>query len=567
MSSRAPVRLKTAHLRIFLAILVRDENLFKKYSRQLSASWFSLEHHRLLYQVTLQYVRQHSTLPSETELWAELESIFEEDETVLAEDERIALEDYFEFVFDENTYKDFPLHDPRTVSYANRVFQRLLVRETRMALRAELGNENLDTDLAFLLRAKATELELARMSQERQARTDTFPTGWDKRAARLTVTTGISFFDRYLGGGAVAGEVYGLMAPYGTCKTTLAVMFWANAAKQGYANFLEEAATQETSVQVPTETAISQPKRGIAVLVTYEAPLSNEIQRRVLIYTAQVKRARLDAMGTTGLSALSADPDSPLDYEKNLFKSQISHGVFAPERQRVEECVGWLNPHTLCLDFSGSDSARPAAGTGGVAEIVQRINEELMQREGNCYIRTVIIDYLGLMVDRDVTRGEGPNREETHVAYKRAVSELGKSIGKQFQCPVWVMHQFSGAANAKLAVTSKLHHTDAAGSKSFAENLDFAFVIGNLNADSVGQLACTKHRAAPKLPPTLIKVDGDFNNVVSPDNLHIDLNGNIVDKATASYAGMLGASAGIASVTLPNDDDTAQLFLPPGFDE
>ena len=89
-----------------------------------------------------------------------------------------------------------------------------------------------------------------------------------------------------------------------------------------------------------------------------------------------------------------------------------------------------------------------------------------------------------------------------------------------------------------LSATKTLHHTDAKGSKSFAENLDFAMVIGNLNNDSMGQIACTKHRRFRRMPPSVIKVDGEFNMVLAPDNFHVDGKGNIVDKSTMTTAGI-----------------------------
>ena len=89
---------------------------------------------------------------------------------------------------------------------------------------------------------------------------------------------------------------------------------------------------------------------------------------------------------------------------------------------------------------------------------------------------------------------------------------------------------------------ASLHHTDSAESKSFAENLDFAFVIGNLNADNMGQIACTKHRRAPNSPPKVIQVDGMFNTVLSRDDMFVDSRTRaILDKDTASTAGVVSS--------------------------
>jgi hypothetical protein len=299
-------------------------------------------------------------------------------------------------------------------------------------------------------------------------------------------------------------------------------MLWATAAQQCYEDTLAEDWDQ---------------RKGLSVLVTYEAPLAPEILHRLVMYSSRVSRYSLERMGLDGIDALNNNENDPLSYEQRLFTTEIRDGVFKPERVRVAEIEHWVNAHTLCLDFSGADPLHPTAGNGGVAEIVQRIKQELQQRGPEYYIKNVIIDYLGLMIDNDSKLKNTKNPMETHRSYQQAGELCVKQICKPFNCHAWLMHQLSGEANSQQSVTAKLHHTDAKGSKSFAENLSFAFVVGNLNLEGLGQIMCTKHRRYRRLPPTIIKVDGEFNLVLSPDNYHIDSRGNIVDKATANLVG------------------------------
>ena len=102
-----------------------------------------------------------------------------------------------------------------------------------------------------------------------------------------------------------------------------------------------------------------------------------------------------------------------------------------------------------------------------------------------------------------------------------------------------------------------LHHTDAKGSKSFGENLDFCFVIGSLNADSLGQVACTKHRRAGKQAPSVIKVDGEYNLVTSPTNFQIDNKGQIVDKDSMNTAGLSTDQFAAQQGNMPNISESA----------
>ena len=83
---------------------------------------------------------------------------------------------------------------------------------------------------------------------------------------------------------------------------------------------------------------------------------------------------------------------------------------------------------------------------------------------------------------------------------------------------------------------------------------------GNLNLDQLGQIHCTKRRRAKPQPPSIIKVEGEFNNVYSPDNYHVDNKGQIVDKETASTVGL--ASEGLAEYgDLYDNTTTAQDLL------
>jgi hypothetical protein len=116
-----------------------------------------------------------------------------------------------------------------------------------------------------------------------------------------------------------------------------------------------------------------------------------------------------------------------------------------------------------------------------------------------------------------------------------------------------------------LSPTKTLHHTDAKGSKSFGENLDFSFVIGNLNSDSMGQIACTKHRRFRKVPPSIIRVDGEYNSVVGLNNYHIDSRGQIVEKSTMAAVGVSANNPAYDNLTDQEDhpqSDTEDTDMP-----
>lgn len=525
MQNRQSTGLSGAHLRLFMAILVQNEGVFTHFKGRLTVEHFEDDGYKLLYRVVLDHHAMHDSLPSFAEIETGLEGFFEEDPDIIAESYREDLEEFLAYAFNPELFSDHPVDSPKFEKFAYNAGKKFLLQYQKSILEQKFRTETSLDQLPFLLRAAQSQIELIQLSSYHAGATVTFEPGWDTRASRIVQSTGLGFLDKYLGGGSSKGEVYGVMAPFGTCKTTLAVMLWCTAAQQAYEQTLADDWDES---------------KGLSVLVTYETPLAPEIQRRSLMYAAQVNRYNLDKMAGVGLSMLSNDPENPLPYEKKIFQQAISDGVFRPERKRVEDAIVWLNEHTLCLDFSGADKKFPTAGSGGVDEIIQRIKLELRNRPGKYYVKNVIIDYLGLLVDRDLALKADKRGAEDHKTYQQANERIAKEICKQhFDCHAWVFHQLSGTANAMLSPTKTLHHTDAKGSKSFAENLDHCFVFGNLNNDSMGQVACTKHRHWRRMPPTVIKVDGEFNLVFAPDNFHIDNDGKIVDKSTMATAGAM----------------------------
>lgn len=519
-------RLSASQKRLFMAIVLRNDVVFGHFREKLTVLHFKDESYQLLYRVLLDHTDSHTDLPTLPEVEANITAMFEDDPEIISEYGREDLEDFLAYAYDEETWGDTSPVSKKMERYGFKCGQKLLQTFHADMAMAELQEARGDDSFAALLAAASQQQEILAHEGRQPGRSRVFGENWDKNAALRISSTGIDFFDKYLSGGQAPGEGYGLMAPYGTCKTTLAVMLWCTAAKQCYEETFQEDYAG---------------RKGMSVLVSYEAPMSPEIQHRSVMYAAQINRYSLEKMGKDGLDALSNDPDNPLPYEKKLFASQIADGVFKPERTRVEECIGWLDEHVHCIDMSGSDRENfPGAGYGGVQEIVNRIKLELREREsdgGEWYVKNVIVDYLGLMVDRDSTLRKSDPVED-HKAYQAAVAQVVNLVSKPFDCPSWILHQLSGVANATLNPTKVLHHTDAKGSKSFGENLDFCFVIGSLNADSLGQVACTKHRRAAKMPPSVIKVDGEYNLVTAPNNFKIDNHGQIVDKDSLTTAGV-----------------------------
>lgn len=517
-------KLSAAHLELFMAVLIQNENVFLHFSDTIDPGHFSGEHFQLLYRVLLDHYDANKSLPSYSELDAGLKSVFEEDPEIISDVAVGNLENFLSYAFDAETFSDYSPSSAKMEKYAFTVGKKILLNKLKTDITSTLSSHtSVDTDeLGDFFQRCAEQSEILSQTEYSNKPQLSFEDGWDKSDPEYIYTTGFEFFDRYMAGGYKKGEIYGLMAPYGTCKTTLAVMLWCKAAEQCYAAALAD----------------PEAKKGLSFLVTYEAPLIHEIRHRALMFTAGVHRESLDRMGSMGLDALNNDADNPLPYEKYKFSKEVSHGIFKPERQRILEAIPALNQHTVCLDFTGSDPNWPRAGSQGVREIINRIKLELRNRGGEdkCYVKNVIVDYLGLLVDRDVNIKAVDSADESKVLAKH-VEKLKTNLSVRFKCHTWVLHQLSGAANSIRSPTRNMWHTDSKGSKSFAENVDYSFVVGQLNLEQLGQLHCTKQRRSKRAPPAIIRVEGEYNTVYVPDNFHIDSRGQIVDKADAESTG------------------------------
>ena len=542
-SSQQSARLSGAHLRLFMSVLLQSDTVFQQFYGKLAVEKFSDESNQLLYRMLLDFWESNDdSLPSEAEAYTEIETYFDQDADIISDAGRDELEELLNYAYDPQTFgADGPTSEKMT-RFAFRAGKRLLQQAYLAQVTSELKDLPTLDDLTDFFSNAANQSEWLALNEHNSKPKYTLPGDdgeWASTSPFIVQSTGIPFFDKYMSGGARKQEGYGLMAPYGTCKTTLAVMLWSLAAQQCY----EETLRDEWDG-----------KKGLSFLVTYEAPLSPEIQHRVVMYSAQVHRNSLESMGTDGLKALQSDPEKPLPYEKLKFKRQISDGVFEPEVARVKRVTPYINEHTVCLDLTGADEDWPHAGHGGIAEIIQRIKLELRNRGKDYYVKNVIVDYLGLMVDQDGTLGT--KKDDDHKLYQKKVSELVSKVSIGLDCHLWVLHQLSGSANSMLSPTKTMHHTDAKGSKSFAENLHFAFVVGNLNMDQMGQIACTKFRRARRQPPSIVRVEGEFNDVVAPDNFHIDAKGKIVDKETVAATGGTADFNDLPTANVPNDNQT-----------
>ena len=485
-----------------MAILIRNEEAFKTVQDHLSKEMFPPHDtlYAVLWQAVLDFYEEHNELPDYELVTAEIQAKIAEESDLLNDTEVEELDQFLEWAFDEDSFKSGKVNGKTYTNWCVNAAKAFMQEQVAFSTRELVHKDNtVPADLPTLLseqRLKSEEIATIALGAAKMA----FPDKWDETAGIDLVTTGVPFLDRFLGGGHAGGELYGVLGPYGSCKTTLALMLLVEGAR----SFKAKVSKDGYDGKIP-----------LAFMISYETR-TPEMQSRTVGYAARVQRRSLEAMKS--LQDLSKSGELH-GYEKKIFRRKLAAGrKIMGELGRVEQATQWMNPHVVFVDMTGYDEDHRTAGGGGLKEIARRITMELRGRPDTC-CGLVIIDYVGAMVKRQMAADDIQSDQMRHMISNAPLSAKAM-IGDQFDCPIWLMHQLSGEANAR-GEGAKMHHTDSGEAKNFGENLHFALVLGNPNRDNLCTLACTKHRRQPPRDSTIIKIDGAMNRVLDMDGKYV----------------------------------------------
>lgn len=353
-----------------------------------------------------------------------------------------------------------------------------------------------------------------------------FPENWRPKPLNKT-TTGQPSLDKFLRGGDCEGEVYGFMGPFGSCKTTLGIQLSILRAKQSYRRWR------------------ANNKKGLVGLVYYffYEGSTEEMRLRAISHAAQVDRTRLEDNATLSTSA------NLMPYEQKLFHSKLQEGlIISGERERIEQQRAVLNTCWRLVDMTGNDPNRPLAGGGLYGEIRDTVAADL-QANPNTYVAGIYVDYVGACVERHISL-RGKNHDEMRHMIGRFPMHAVNMLAVPFSCPVWLLHQLSGKANSK-SVGTKQHHTDASESKSFGENCAFCFQVSAPTNENLVVLTCSKHRRAPPLRETVLRIDGSLATVRDVSGEYVVQNNSII---RAAELNQIANASPFRAMTLGSND-------------
>lgn len=322
------------------------------------------------------------------------------------------------------------------------------------------------------------------------------------------IPTGVDFLDQQVfveNSGCEGGKVYGLLGPYGSFKTGLAVQIFTSAAK--------------------AQQALEQP--GLCVYFVYEGGRS-EIQLRATAQLAEMPKGTVEAFfrgrGDPSVFSTSANlkPYEVARYDAANTPLSARLG----EAERYAEAQRFL-PYLVIVDMSGSPG-NESAGNGYVQEIAQYLDR--ITRERNMPVRMVMVDYVKRLCVRHLQARQLSMDRHLRGLVSPLPDTIRQMVADKFECAVWLLQQLNADAN-KRAPGMAQHHADASEGRDFAENLWYCITLSNPDRanNNTLQLAVTKSRDSAAPPSGIVvRIDGNKFALVRDADYSIGPRGGIV---------------------------------------
>ena len=373
---------------------------------------------------------------------------------------------------------------------------------------SQSAGENVIANLAAVARQFAQkEMDIVSLNSdpvESGAPNDWAPPPTNKRP------TGVVWLDRLLNGGHRGPEVYGVLGAIGSGKTTFALQLAHSVSTQETFLASPEGYSAREAIGLDPSAPYSM---GHVYYFHYEMS-RDDIRKKMWSHAAMIDLERIERLGTPGFSL--SDVDNLSEAERAVLSMAASQlaippvgvGSFLNERARLEIAKRTLNTNFWQVNMTGDEVA--SRGIGEIPEIEAILAGEVAKGRR---VAAVIIDYAQACVERHTL-----DEKKVYSLLSTFGRRCEHQIGVQFGTPVWVLQQLSGVANARSAA-SRPHHSDAMGTKRFAENCWFGFNIGT--ADEVTgcrYFTVSKARRADLGRPPVLKIAGGFNRLIDVSN-------------------------------------------------
>lgn len=477
--------------------LLRNPGVFLEARQVLTPEHFS-EPYEIIWAVAwrsvLDLYEQFSALPPREVIETDSLARIENHPGAIPQNGVDELRSFFQYVFDVDMVPLDSYFEYGFTLLQNFLKERHWIDPLRSFM-AGLGNSN-PVDLPVIMSDYQSRL-ISIQGMRNTTMEDLIPDDWEPDIL-TKLSTGLEFLDQPMGGGWANEEVYGLLGTFGSGKTMLA----CNIASEAAMTFLQEAQAR------------SALPRHVHYF-TYETP-PNDIRKRTISYLARIKLDHLD-LGRWSSTLSRSGTRHP--YEANLFPNNPDG-----EWERLQAIMPVKN--IMHIHNMTGPRNNPRAGSGWIDEIHAELDKSV--RRYNITPGLVIIDY-ALVCCRRYIRAKGwdVDRKLRHLAGEFG-DECRRLIAQQFNCGVWVLNQLSGVANRR-ASGARLSHADSAEATNFAENLWYAFCLGNKDREhGCSVIDATKtRRSAGSAQPAIVQLQGDMARFVRVDDRYM------IDRATS----------------------------------
>jgi len=488
-------------LELSLSVILRNKKAFEQVRHFIDPvsidNCLSNRAITLLYQLVWDFYKKTNDVPDPIYLTAQIKDLYKNNKLDLTREERNYLQNIFNKIY---SVDEKYILEEKNVIIALKQLKELLNKyyDSNLVQSIIRDPENCDIDdIIAKIQEKKKSLDNIDCADNVE---ELFPPNWDQEQKYDFIPTFFGPLDRFFGGGMLPEEIYAFMGPFGSCKTTLAIQISVNLAEYASDLYLRG---ESKEGKIP-----------VSFFISTETPKS-EVRLRILSYAAKIPRERLQF---TKLSSLckenrpGAIPETK--YELMLYGNNDKR--FISEYERAMAKTELLNKHFIFLDCSGNDPKFPTAGYNGILDVKNFIDRIIQKYENKIYPIFICIDHASGLASR-ILEGNQSKYKLTDLRFilKDIVRTASIGLAKHYKVPVFITHQLSGVANTK-GPTGRVHHTDAAECKSFAEFVDFAITTSQLTQDKrqLARLICTKHRRQPPKDHAIVKLLGQFNWLV-----------------------------------------------------